>query len=133
MRKKVKLTPLQRQILRVLAPSGQRSLPALLDDLQAAFPVGSRRLEIKRLERSLGILGRMGCLYLSRLMPSEEKPFTVDEFTRLSLEELVRWDDTGGGWGLPSSVSVVTDIVVRLTSGGLDILELHSRQNPQTK
>jgi hypothetical protein len=128
MRKRVKTTPLQREILRALVSEGHRSLPALLHDLQGAFPVDSYAMQLERLERSLAVLIRMGCVYLARIVDSEKKQFFVDEMNQLSLEKLVRWDETTRGWNFQSLEPMVTDIVVQLTKGGVEELELASGQ-----
>ena len=128
MRKKVKITPFQREILRVLARSERRSLPALLDDLQSAFPIDSYSEQLERLARSLGILKRMGCLYVYRIMPPEDRLVYVDEMNRSSLEQLVRWDEMRGGWNLQPLEPAVIDIIVELTQGGVEVLELDSTQ-----
>lgn len=129
MRKKVKITPFQREILLVLAGSEQYkcSLPALLDDLQAAFPVDSHSEQLERLARSLGILKRMGCLYVCRIMPGEKLVY-VHEMDRSSLEQMVRWDDIKGGWNFQPLEPAVIDIIVGLNQGGVEVLELDSRQ-----
>jgi hypothetical protein len=129
MRKKVKITPFQRASLWALARSGKCSLVSLLDDLQSAFPSDSPRLQIERMERSLGILGRMGCLYFCWIWSSEEKPFTVDDTDRLSLQEVVRWDDVKGRWNFQTLEPAGTEIIVRLTNGGQEVLKLDSEHD----
>src|SRR4051794_13349336 len=113
MRKKVKTTPLQREILRALAGTGNQSLPALLNSLSASFTALNPDALIKEVERSLGVLKRAGCLYLMRVVGGESRSVLAPEMATLDLNRLVRRDEAGGVWEV--SEANTEDVVVQLT------------------
>ncbi|MBV9957189.1 MAG: hypothetical protein JO360_02155 [Acidobacteria bacterium] len=127
MRKKVKTTPLQREILRALAQTGECSLPVLLGQLRLKFSQLSPAKLQGEVERSLGILKRAGCLYLSRLIGDERKNVPADEWTALGLGRMLSWDDEQGGWFVIEDH--VSDVIVRLTNGGVKWLDLIAAQS----
>ena len=129
MRKKVKTTPLQREILWGLADTGDCSLPALLNSLSAKFPALPPAALLKEVERSLGILNRAGCLYLMRVIGGERQSVLVPEMAALDLDRILRRDEVGGGWEV--SEAHTDDIVVRLTTGGIYWLDSIAAQSSE--
>jgi len=127
MRRKIKTTPLQREILWGLADTGDSSLPALLDSLSAKSPALPPAALLKEVERSLGILFRAGCLYLMRVAGGEKQTVLVPEMAALDLGRMLRRDEAGGGWEVGEAIT--DDIVVQLTTGGAYWLDLIAGQS----
>lgn len=127
MRKKVKTTPLQREILRALADSGVYSLPSLLNSLIPKSPHLSPASLLKEVERSLVILYRAGCLYLLREIGGARKEVLFPEMFALNLGRILSWEEDEGGFVV--SEDGVADLVVQLTNGGVYWLELIAAQS----
>ena len=98
MQKKVKTTPLQREILWALAETGECSLPALLSCLHPKFLHLSPAALEDEVERSLGIVWRAGCVYLKRIVDGERKTVLVSEMQALDLGRLLSRDEASGEW-----------------------------------
>ena len=127
--RKVKTTPLQREVLWSLAETGERGILAMLDILRSRFPAVTNEALLKELERSLSILGRMGCLFLCWQYEDERRPVRFEERRALSLESLLCWDEASKHWAVRGQASpVLKDIIVQLTKGGVEVLELIARQ-----
>jgi hypothetical protein len=116
-RKKVKTSPLQREILWSLAENGERDLTAILNLLRHKFS-HSRGALVKEVARSLGILERMGCLYLKY-------------GSELPLELSVEWDEKNQGWIVKQLEPAIVDVVVHLTKGGCEVLDLIAQQSSE--
>jgi hypothetical protein len=129
MLKKVKTTPLQREILWALADAGECSLPALLSSLLRKFPDLPPAALRDEVERSLGILWRAGCLYLMRVVGGERKGVLVSEMEDLNLGQMLSWDEASGGWVV--SGDNLADVVVQLTNGGVQWLDLIAAQSSE--
>jgi hypothetical protein len=129
MQKKVKTTPLQREILWALANTGECSLPALLSSLPSKFPHLPPAALQDKVERSVGILWRAGCLYLIRIVDGERRSVLVPEMENLDLGRVLTWDDASGGW--VAGEDNVTDVVVQLTNGGVQWLNLIAAQSTE--
>lgn len=127
MKKKIKTTPLQREILWALADPGECSLPALLNSLLPKFPHLSPASLLKEVERSLVVLYRGGCLYLMREIGGERKEFLYPEMFALNLGRTLSWKEGEGGFVV--SEDNVDDVVVQLTTGGVYWLELIAAQS----
>ncbi len=122
MLKKVKTTPLQREILWALADTGECSLPVLLNNLLPKFTKLFPASLQKEVERSLGILWRAGCIYLMRVVDGERKNVLAPEMDVLDLGGMLSWDEARGGYVVREDN--VSDIVVQLTNGGVHWLDL---------
>lgn len=129
MRMKVKTTPLQREILWSLAATGECSLIGLLDSLQQKFLDLTPEALLKEVERSLGVLQRMGCLYLDWEYLSGRKLVRVDEWQTLSLERFLSWNEAEGRWGTSSVAEGLKDVVMRLTQGGVEVQQMIAAQS----
>ena len=127
MQKKVKTTPLQREILWALADTGERSLPALLDGLSAKSPALSPDALRKEVARSLGVLWRAGCLYLMRVVAGERQGVLAPEMAALDLGRMLAWDEARGGWGV--SEAGTDSVIAHLTAGGVHWLDLIAAQS----
>ena len=128
MRKKIKTTPLQREILWALAETGECSLPALLNSLLPKFsylPVSMQN----EVERSLGILRRAGCLYLTRVIGRERRSVLAVEMDALNLGNMLSWDENGRGFFV--NEDNVADVIVQLTKGGVEWLDLIAAQSSE--
>ena len=117
MQKEVKTTPLQREILRALADTGDCSLPTLLNSLPAKSPALPPAALLEEVGRSLVTLYRAGCLYLMRGAGGKTLTVLVPEMAALDLCRMLRRDEAGGGWEV--NEAEISDVVVRLTAGGL--------------
>jgi hypothetical protein len=129
MQKKVKTTPLQREILWALANTGECSLPALLNSLPPKFPLLTLAALQDEVERSLRILWRAGCLYLMRLVGGERKSVLVTEMKVLGLGRLLSRDDASGEWYVAEDN--VADVVVQLTNCGGQWLDLIATESTE--
>jgi hypothetical protein len=127
MQKKVKTTPLQREILWALADRGECSLPALLDSLSAKFPALSPAALRKEVARSLGVLWRAGCLSLMRVVGGERQGILAPEMAALDLSRILAWDEARGRWEV--SEAGAEDVIVHLTAGGVHWLDLIAAQS----
>lgn len=127
MQKKVKITPLQREVLWALADTGERSLPALLNSLSAKFPALSPAALREEAGRSLGVLWRAGCLYLMRVVGGERRGVLAPEMAALDLGRMLSRDEASGGRGV--SEAGAEGIIVHLTTGGMHWLELMAAQS----
>lgn len=127
MQKKVKTTPVQREILWALADTGDCSLPALLGSLSAKYPTHSPAALRKEVERSLRVLWRAGCLYLMRVAGGERRIVLVPEMEALDLGRVLSWDEASGGWEVGEANT--DGIVVQLTGGGVHWLDLIAAQS----
>ena len=130
MQNKVKTTPLQREVLRALAETGECSLPALLGSLSPKFPRLPPAPLRNEVERSLAVLWRAGCLYLMRVVGGERKIVLVPEMEALDLGRMLSWDEASGGWRV--SENDVGDVVVQLTGGGVRWLDSIAAQSTET-
>lgn len=122
MRKKVKTTPLQCAILWALAETGECSLPVLLNILLSKFPHLSPISLQNEVESSIGILRRAGCLYLTRVVGGERTNIPVLDREALNLGDLLSWDDARREFSV--SEEHVADVIVQLTNGGVEWLDL---------
>ena len=127
MRKKVKTTPLQREVLWALADTGDCSLPALLDSLSTKFPALAPAALRKEVERSLGVLWRAGCLYLMRVVGGGRRGVLAPEMATLDLSQILSWDEASGRWEVREAST--EDVIVHLTAGGVHWLDLIAAQS----
>ena len=130
MRKKVKTTPLQREILWSLAATGEASLLGMLRSLEAKFPNDSSDALLKDVQRSLGVLRRAGFLYLLWQFETERKSMLWKEASALSLEESIARDEATHVWSIYEPPNA-KDIIVQLTQGGVEALELIAAQSDE--
>jgi hypothetical protein len=122
MLKKIRTTPLQREILSALANTGGCSLPALLSSLRSKFPhLASAALQ-DNVEQSLGILWRAGCIYLMRIIDGEKRTVLVPEMKELDLGKLLRWDGASDRW--IAGENNVADVIIQITNNGVQWLEV---------
>ncbi|HEY0079558.1 MAG TPA: hypothetical protein VGB73_13175 [Pyrinomonadaceae bacterium] len=118
---------MQREILWALADSGECSLPVLLNSLPPKYPEFPPAPLIKEVGRSLGILYRAGCLYLTRATGGERKHVPAHEMAALNLGRMLSWVE--GGVGFVVSEGDVADVIVLLTNGGAQWLEVTAAQS----
>ena len=126
MRKRIKTTPLQREILSALANSGDCSLPALLSSLRSKFPHLALAALQDHVEQSLGILWRAGCIYLMRIVDGEKRTVLVPEMEELDLHKLLTWDGASDGW--IAGENNVADVIIQITNNGVQWLEVIAAQ-----
>jgi hypothetical protein len=131
MRRKIKTTPFQREILWAMANDGRLSLLALLRHLALKFPTESPNTLLQRTDRDIGVLDRHGCLYLIWQIGVEEKPVLWPERTTLQFNDLFRWDETSEQWKVEPREPAFTDLILQLTQGGVEALGLISAQSSE--
>lgn len=122
MQKKIKTTPLQREILSALANTGECSLPALLSSFRSKFPHPASASLRDHVEQSLGILWRAGCIYLMRIVDGEKRTILVPEMEELDLDKLLRWDGASDRW--ITGEENVADVMIQITNNGVQWLEV---------
>src|SRR5687767_9702125 len=91
MRRKIKTTPFQREILGAIADNGRVSLLALLTDLLLKFPAESPSTLLQRAERDIRVLE--GLLYLIWQNGSEERSVLTPERSTMPFKDLFRWNE----------------------------------------
>ena len=131
MRRKIKTTPFQREILWALAEEGRISFLALLQKLRVKFPAESPSTLLQRVERDTGILGRHGCLYLLWQLGSEERSVLWPERDTMQFRELFRWNETSNQWEVQPREPPFTDLIVQLSQGGVGVLDLIAAQSSE--
>ena len=131
MRQKLKTTPLQREILWALADDGRESLTTLLKDLVLKFREQSPNSILEEAERSIGVLERLGFLYFVWKLGSEEQPVLIMHRKLVQFKNMFRWDETSEQWELEPGKLAFTDIILQLTQGGVEALDLISAQSSE--
>ena len=121
-RQKVKTTPDQREVLWLLAESDRMSCLLILNTLHSKFGVSPDTF-LGRIERALAVLKHLGCVYFLWQFESEIRPVLANERPELSLKDLFVWDENAKAW-VAQPQSNVVDLIVQLTRGGVEILDL---------
>ena len=131
MRRKIKTTPFQREILWATADDGRVSFLALIDQLAMKFPSESVDRLLQRTDRDIRVLERHGALYLIWQIGTEEKPVLWPERNTLHFNDLFRWNETSRQWKAQPRQPPFTDIILQLTQGGVEVLELIAAQSSE--
>lgn len=116
MKRKLKASPLQRSILVFLADSGDCSLTILLNNLLSTSCLSPDSF-LKEIERSLRILHRAGCLFLTRQKGEDRSDVLAQEMCSLDLSVIFSRKESDRDFIFVESG--VDDIVVLLTNGGV--------------
>jgi hypothetical protein len=124
--RKVKLTPLQREILWTADENelGVCSLLQILDRLQQIFPEQPPELFLKEVQRALQVLWRMGCFYLSSQHGESLKTIKVHEMDEFDLRHIVQRNPLNMHWELILQEPPLDNIILELTNGGAEVLSL---------
>lgn len=131
MRRKIKTTPFQREILWAMANDGRVGFLALIKQLAMKFTSESANTLLQRTDRDITVLERHGCLYLIWQIGVEEKPVLWPERTTLHFNDLFRWDETSKQWKVEPRERAFTDLILHLTQGGVEALDLISAQSSE--
>jgi hypothetical protein len=129
MRRKIKTTPFQREILWAMADDGRVSLLALLKHLALKFPAESPGSILQRAERDIRVLE--GFFWLLWQNGSEERPVLTTERSTMPFKDLLRWNEASNQWEVQPREPAFTDIVLQLTQGGVEVLDLISAQSSE--
>jgi hypothetical protein len=129
MRRKIKTTPFQREILWAMADNGRVSLLALLTDLMLKFPAESPSTLLHRSERDIRVLE--GLLYLIWQNGSEERSVLTTEKSTMPFKDLFRWNEATNQWEVQPRQPAFTDIILQLTQGGVEALNLIAAQSSE--
>ena|SRR5829696_8976850 len=129
MRRKIKTTPFQREILWAMADDGRVSLLALLKHLALKFPAESPETILQRAERDIRVLE--GFFYLIWQNGSEERPVLTTERSTMPFKDLFRWNEASNQWEVQPREPPFTDIILQLTQGGVEVLDLISSQSSE--
>ena len=124
MRRKIKTTPFQREILWAMADEGRIGFLALLETLATKFPAESPSSLLQRVEREIGVLERVVGLYFFWQFGADEEPVLWTDRTTMRFEDHVRWNETTNRWEMQPREPPVTDLIVQLTQGGVEALNL---------
>jgi hypothetical protein len=127
MRRKIKTTPFQREILWALADDGRVSLLELLGDLVLKFPAESPSTILQRAERDIRVLE--GFFWLFWRNGSEERSVLTTERSTMPFKDLFRWNETSNQWEVQPRQPAFTDIILQLTQAGVKALELIAAQS----
>ena len=95
------------------------------------FPAQSPSWILEEAERSIGVLERQGFLYLIWHLGSREQSVLMTERKLLQFKNLFRWDETSRHWEWEPRKRAVTDLIVQLTQGGVEALDLISAQSSE--
>ncbi len=129
MRRKLKTTPFQREILWALADDGRASLLALLKDLALKFPAESLSTILQRAERDIRVLA--GFFYLIWQIGSEERSVLTTERSTMRFKDLFRWNETSNQWEAQPREPAFTDIILQLNQAGVEALDLIAAQSSE--
>ena len=131
MRQKIKTTPFQREILWALADKGREKLLTLLKNLSLKFPTESPNTILETAERDIAALERQGLLYLIWQSGSEEQPVLATERESIAFKGLLRWNETRNQWEVQPREPAFTDLILQLTQGGAEALDLIAAQSSE--
>ncbi len=112
-----------------MADDGRVSLLALLKHLALKFPAESPDTLLQRAERDIRVLE--GFLYLIWQNGSEERPVLTTERSTMPFKDIFRWNEASKQWEVRSREPAFTDIVLQLTQGGVEALDLISSQSSE--
>ena len=129
MRRKIKTTPFQREILWALADDGRVSLLALLKHLLLKFPAESPGTILQRADRDVRLLE--GYFWLFWQNGSEERSVLTTERSTMPFKDLFRWDEATSQWEVQPREPPFTDLILQLTQGGVEALELIAAQSSE--
>ncbi|HEX8196728.1 MAG TPA: hypothetical protein VF571_11115 [Pyrinomonadaceae bacterium] len=127
--RKVKTTPLQREILWSLAENANESVLNIIVKLQTVFPKLSSKEILNEAALSIGILRRMGCLYVAGRIGAEIKWLQWEIVDSLVLNDLFEFDERDGSWQAKASDAFQGELILHLTQGGVIVLELIAQQS----
>ena len=113
-RKKVKLSPIVREILSFPNERGLASIPALLDYLYLRFRYQSPFELLEEAQEALRTCWRLGYLYVELRNADRRRFITVPEWETLSLSDLVRWEDAEQHWKVRRQEPPADDVLIRL-------------------
>src|SRR5688500_11247140 len=126
MRRRVKTTPFQREILWSMADDaeGRISFLALLKHLTLKFPAEPPDKLLQKIERDIRVLERQVGLYFYWQLDAEEKSVLWTERTAMQFKDLFRWNETANQWEVQPKEPPFSDLIVQLTQGAVEVLEL---------
>jgi hypothetical protein len=131
MRRKIKTTPFQREILWAMADEGRISFLALLKHLAMKFPSESPGTLLQRVERDIRVLQRHAGLYFFWQFCDEEKSVLYPEATTLQFKDLFRWNETTNQWEVQPKEPPFTDLIVQLSKAAVEVLDLIATQSSE--
>jgi len=114
-----------------MATDGRVSLLALLKHLALKFPAESPNTLLQRTDRDIRVVEGHGCLYLIWQMGTEEQPVLWPDRTTLQFSDLFRWDETSKQWKVEPKEAAFTDLILQLTQGGVEMLDLISSETSE--
>ena len=112
-----------------MADDGRVSLLDLLQHLALKFPAESPGTILQRAERDIKVLEEF--FYLIWQNGSEERPVLTTERSTMPFKEILRWNEASNQWEVQPRESAFTDIVLQLTQGGVEALDLISSQSSE--
>lgn len=127
-RKKVKLTPLQREILEFPDKEGVASICPMLTFLSRELPSAEKDKFLDKVETALIKIRRHGYLYIDRLIDKDRYTLKVEEWKEFSLRDFVVWDRETELYKLNKAKSEIDDVLIQLSQGGVDDLALYYHQ-----
>ncbi|HEV8429952.1 MAG TPA: hypothetical protein VGQ41_18775 [Pyrinomonadaceae bacterium] len=114
-----------------MANDGRVGFLALIKHLAMKFTSESPNTLLQRTERDITVLEGHGCLYLIWQIGTEEKPVLWPERTTLQFNELFRLDETSKQWKVEPRERAFTDLILQLTQGGVEALDLIAAQSSE--
>jgi hypothetical protein len=105
------------------------SLLALLKHLALKFPAESPGTILQRAERDIRVLE--GFFWLLWQNGSEERPVLTTERSTMPFKDILRWNEASNQWEVQPREPAFTDIVLQLTQGGVEVLDLISAQSSE--
>jgi len=127
MSKKLRLSPVQREVVWVLSEAGEENLAALLNTVSKKIQANSRLEALMVFENAIRYLYRQGfidlCLENLENQKHQLVPLTSDEATELSVVRVLKWDVNGGYWCLDATQTGKNTLVVTLTEKGQEVLQ----------
>ena len=133
MRRKIKTTPFQREILWAMAAdeNGRISFLALLQKLMLKFPAESPSMLLQQVERDIRVLEHHAGLYFYWKFHDEERPVLWSKRTTMQFKDFFRWNETSNEWEVQPGDPSFTDLIVQLTQGAVEVLDLIAAQSSE--
>ena len=113
----------------MLAESDRVGCLVILNTLHGKFGVSPDTF-LARIDRALAVLKNLSCVNFFWQFESEIRPVLANE-PEPSLKNLFVWDENAKAWLARQQQSKFVDLIVQLTQGGVEILDIIASQSEE--